>query len=78
VATYNVCHFNQGSLGGFQGRHAEAEMLKWREWVGSQSLDILGVNEWNKNFDKDSVFNAEEKILKVFYNNVYFGDEKIK
>lgn len=75
VATYNVGHFNQGELGGFQGRHANPEMLKWKAWIGEQSIDILGLNEWNKHFDKDSVFNAEENILSGYYNNIYFGDQ---
>ncbi len=73
VGTYNVGHFNQGNTGGFQGRHFRAEAQKWRAWVGSQSLDVLVVNEWNKGFDKDSTLNAEEEILKPYYNHRYFG-----
>lgn len=73
IGTYNVGHFNQGATGGFQGRHFKAEAMKWRAWVGSQSLDILAVNEWNRGFDKDSTLQADEEILKPFYNHLYFG-----
>ncbi|PST83693.1 endonuclease/exonuclease/phosphatase [Pedobacter yulinensis] len=78
VGTYNVGHFNQGSLGGFQrtGQQVTAEMLRWKKWIGEQSLDILALNEWNKHFDKDSTLNAEEVLLKPYYRNVYFGAEK--
>src|SRR5690625_6676095 len=56
VGTYNVGHFNQGRLGGFQGegRIVRAELNNWRKWIGQQGLDIIGVNEWNLYFDKDS------------------------
>jgi endonuclease/exonuclease/phosphatase family metal-dependent hydrolase len=87
VATYNVGHFNQGVAGGLEvrgeavygkegkQRYARLEMLNWREWISEQSIDFLGVQEWNKYFDADSAFHAEEELLKPFYNNVYFGDE---
>lgn len=75
VGTYNIGHFNQGSTGGFQGRHFHAEAQKWRTWVGEQSLDILAVQEWNKGFEKDSTLNAEEFILKPYYNHRYFGKQ---
>lgn len=87
VATYNVGHFNQGVAGGLEvrgeavygkegkQRYARLEMLNWREWISEQSLDILGVQEWNRYFDADGVLHAEEELLKPFYNNVYFGDE---
>ncbi len=76
VGTYNVGHFNQGSLGGFQypGEQAEAELLRWKEWIGKQGLDFFSVNEWNKYFDKDSTINAENALLKPYYNNIYLGD----
>ena len=76
VGVYNVGHFNQGSLGGFQrsGNHAKSELMNWREWIGKQSLDIFAVNEWNKHFDKDSTMIATDELLKPFYNNIYFGD----
>ncbi|WEK38017.1 MAG: endonuclease/exonuclease/phosphatase family protein [Candidatus Pseudobacter hemicellulosilyticus] len=74
VATYNVGHFNQGRLGGFQGERANIEAMRWREWIGQQGLDILGVNEWNKNFDKDSTIDATQELLKPYYNNTYFGE----
>src|SRR5690606_27715420 len=75
VCTYNVGHFNQGSLGGFQGLrgHVQAELLQWKYWIGKQNLDILALNEWNTFFDKDSVYHAEEQLLKPFYKNAYFG-----
>src|SRR5690625_244956 len=77
VGTYNVGHFNQGRLGGFQGegRIVQAELNNWRRWIGQQSLDIIGVNEWNLHFDKDSVFHASEELLDPFYFHVYFGTE---
>src|SRR5690606_32685989 len=87
VATYNVGHFNQGVAGGLEvrgeavygkegkQRYARLEMINWREWISEQSIDILGVQEWNRHFDADSVFHAEEELLAPFYNNRYFGDE---
>ncbi len=87
VATYNVGHFNQGVAGGFEVRgeavygkegkqkYARLEMLDWRDWISSQSLDIFGLQEWNRYFDADSVLHAEEELLEPFYNNIYFGDE---
>lgn len=75
VGIYNVGHFNQGRLGGFQGdgNWAKAALENWREWISKQSLDIFAVNEWNMFFDKDSTMNAQEELLKPFYSNVYFG-----
>lgn len=75
VGTYNVGHFNQGSLGGFQGKHVKHELLRWKEWIGRQSMDFFIVNEWNKGFDKDSTLNAEDELLKPYYENIYFGDQ---
>lgn len=87
VATYNVGHFNQGVAGGLEvrgeavygkegkQRYAKIEMLNWREWISEQSIDVLGVQEWNKYFDEDGVIHAEEELLEPFYNNRYFGDE---
>lgn len=75
VATYNIGHFNQGSLGGFSGLkgHAQAELLHWKRWVGTQNFDILAVQEWNTYFDKDSVYQADKEILAPFYQNRYWG-----
>lgn len=75
VATYNVGHFNQGSLGGFQGqkKQATAEINNWKNWISKQEIDILSINEWNKFFDKDSLHHAERMILTPFYQNTYFG-----
>lgn len=76
VGTYNVGHFNQGSLGGFQypGSHTQAELIRWRKWIGEQGMDFFIVNEWNKQFDRDSTIDAEKELLKPYYNNIYFGD----
>ena len=77
VATYNTGHFNQGRLGGLQGhgKFVKAELNNWKRWISKQSLDIIAVQEWNRYFDKDSVFVAEDEILKPFYNNTYWGKE---
>ncbi len=73
VGTYNVGHFNQGKLGGYQGEDVQEEMERWRTWIGQQSMDIFMITEWNNGFDKDSTLNATEALLKPFYNNIYFG-----
>ena len=75
VGTYNVGHFNQGSLGGFQweGKRLKAELNNWRRWIGEQGLDVLSLNEWNHFFDKDSMFVASDELLKPYYKNVYMG-----
>lgn len=75
VGTYNVGHFNQGSLGGFQGleKQALAEIQNWKSWIAEQQLDVLSLNEWNYYFDKDSMHHAERSILQPFYKNTYFG-----
>lgn len=75
VGTYNVGHFNQGRLGGFQGtgKIVSAELNNWKKWIGQQGLDILVLNEWNEFFDKDSVYQAKKEILDPFYSQIYFG-----
>lgn len=85
VATYNVGHFNQGDAGGLEldegigkkvrEKWTRLNMLEWRDWIGKQGIDILGVQEWNKYFDRDSTFYAETEVLKPFYNHLYFGEE---
>lgn len=77
VGAYNVGHFNQGRLGGFQaeGKMLQAEAFRWKQWIGQQGLDLFAFNEWNKFFDKDSTIVAEEELLKPFYKNVYLGKE---
>ncbi len=77
VGVYNLGHFNQGRLGGFQGsgKMMQAELFRWKSWIAQQGLDIFAVNEWNRYFDKDSTVVAEEALLKPFYKNVYFGKE---
>lgn len=89
VGSYNVGHFNQGMKGGLEvraknyypndknitGKYIQQEMYAWRKWISEQSLDFFGVQEWNRYFDQDSTFIAQDSLLKPFYNNVYFGDE---
>lgn len=77
VGIYNVGHFNQGRLGGFQGTGniVNAEVNNWKSWIGQQGLDILAVNEWNRYFDQDSLYNAQNELLDPYYRNVYFGEE---
>lgn len=76
IGTYNTGHFNQGSLGGFQGKGnaMKAELSNWRNWIGQQGLDILSLNEWNVYFDKDSTYNAQHELLDPYYENTYWGD----
>lgn len=74
VGTYNVGHFNQGKLGGYQGEDVQEEMQRWRNWISLQSFDIFVLNEWNKYFDKDSTYDATAELLKPIYNNIYWGD----
>lgn len=86
MGTYNVGHFNQGMKGGlelkgrsvsdeFRRNNAAMEMLSWRRWIGEQSLDFFILNEWNRYFDADSIFDAEHELLKPFYNHIHWGDE---
>lgn len=87
VASYNVGHFNQGLAGGFRFMGepgsdktqrvtmAKRQASAWRQWISEQSLDIIGFQEWNKYFDVDSALNAQDELLKPFYNNVYQGKE---
>ena len=89
VASYNVGHFNQGMKGGLEvrgknyypndkkvtGKYIQQEMYAWRKWISEQSLDFFCIQEWNRYFDQDSSFIAEDSLLKPFYNNIYFGDE---
>lgn len=74
VGTYNVGHFNQGKLGGYQGEDVEEELHRWRSWISMQSIDILALNEWNLGFDKNAKYDATKELLKPFYNNIYWGD----
>lgn len=77
VGIFNLGHFNQGRVGGFQGsgKIMQAELFRWKSWIGQQGLDIFAVNEWSRYFDKDSLVNAEEELLKPFYTKTYFGTE---
>lgn len=76
VGTYNVGHFNQGKVGGYQGDDIQEELQRWRTWISLQSFDIFVVNEWNKTFDKNEVgsVDATEALLKPLFDNIYFGD----
>lgn len=87
VASYNVGHFNQGLAGGFRFMGgssakkdertgmAKRQVAAWRQWISEQSLDVIGFQEWNRHFDVDSAFNAQDELLNPFYNNVYLGKE---
>ena len=75
VGTYNVGHFNQGKLGGYQGEDVAEELQRWRNWISEQSLDIFGLVEWNSSFDKDGKIDATKELLSPLYNNIHFGDE---
>lgn len=88
VATFNVGHFNQGMKDGLEvrgkaeypnkksvtGPYIQEEMLSWRSWIGQQALDFFAVEEWNRYFDQDSTYIAQDELLKPYYNNIYFGD----
>ena len=74
VGTFNVGHFNQGSVGGYQGEDVMEEMQRWRNWIEAQKFDIFAVQEWNYYFDKDSVYNAQKELLEPFFKNIYFGN----
>jgi len=75
MLTYNVGHFNQGKLGGFQGTDeiASKQLHEWRKWIGDQGVDFMIVNEWNETFDKEGKYNATDELLKPYYANLYFG-----
>lgn len=77
MLTYNVGHFNQGKLGGFQGSGeiAENQLTAWRSWIGEQGADFMIVNEWNEFFDKDGKHKATPELLAPYYTNLYFGDK---
>ena len=75
IGTYNVGHFNQGEPGGYQGEDVEAEMKRWRTWIGTQSMDLFFVSEWNGLFDRGGTLNAADELLKPFYINSCFGEE---
>jgi endonuclease/exonuclease/phosphatase family metal-dependent hydrolase len=73
VGTYNVGHFNQGKLGGYQESDAQQAAKRWRAWIKQQSLDIFFVNEWDVHFDKAGTMNATELLLEPIYSDVLFG-----
>lgn len=73
IGTYNVGHFNDGKLGGYQGEDVFSYMQKWKKWIQEQKLDILSLNEWNLYFEKSNTINASDSLLAPFYKNIYFG-----
>lgn len=73
IGTYNVGHFNDGKLGGYQGEDVLSYMQKWKKWIQEQKLDILSLNEWSLYFDKSNTVNATDSLLAPFYKNIYFG-----
>jgi hypothetical protein len=73
VGTYNVGHFNNGSLGGYQGSDTETQLAKWNTWITQQKCDIFVVAEWNKYFDKNSTIDATASLLTPNFKNVFFG-----
>ena len=73
VITYNVGHFNQGKLGGYQNADAAGALKRWRDWFAGQKADILLLQEWNAAFDKDGATNATNALLKPLYRNIHFG-----
>jgi endonuclease/exonuclease/phosphatase family metal-dependent hydrolase len=73
VGTYNVGHFNQGKLGGYQESDPKQAAERWRAWIKKQSLDVFFVNEWDVYFDKAGTMDATELLLKPSYENVFFG-----
>lgn len=75
VATYNIGHFNQGELGGYQNQNPVAHVKRWQQWISEQSVDIFAFQEWNRMFDKEAKLNAQKELLQPFYNNVYCGIE---
>lgn len=75
VGTYNVGHFNQGKLGGYQGADPQAAMQRWRQWIKNQSFDIFFIEEWNRYFDKDGAMDATGELLRPIFSSVFFGKE---
>ncbi len=73
VGTFNVGHFNQGALGGYQGSDPQEAAQRWRAWIAQQSLDIFCVNEWDYYFDKAGTMDATALLLNPSYTNVIFG-----
>ena len=71
VGTWNVGHFNSGSLGGYQKDDYAEAVIRWRDFVGSHKPDILNVEEWNVTFDKGGQLNALNEIIRPWYNNIY-------
>jgi len=75
VGTFNVGHFNQGKLGGYQGDDPQVAAAAWSQWIEQQALDIFFVNEWNFYFDKDGTMPARALLLDPFYDYVAFGQQ---
>lgn len=75
VGTFNVGHFNQGKLGGYQEADVDAAVQRWRDWIKAQALDFFFVNEWNFHFDRARTREATDHLLKPLYNQVVFGPQ---
>lgn len=75
VGTYNVGHFNQGKLGGYQGPDPREAMLRWRHWIQQQAFDLFFIQEWNRHFDKDGTLDATEELLRPLFSDIVFGQE---
>lgn len=75
VGTYNVGHFNQGKLGGYQGTDVREALQRWQKWTRDQKFDIFLIQEWNRFFDKDGKISAADEILKPLYSSITFGQE---
>ncbi len=73
VGTYNVGHFNQGSLGGYQESDPQTAAERWRQWIQRQSFDVFFVQEWNQYFDKDGVIQAAQTLLRPIHDHLVFG-----
>ncbi len=74
ACAFNTGHFNQGELGGYQGRNVLDTLSIWKDWVCKQGCDIFFLQEWNMYFDKDSAYNAQREILDPYYKNILWGD----
>jgi endonuclease/exonuclease/phosphatase family metal-dependent hydrolase len=73
IGTYNVGHFNNGDLGGYQGDDPDVQLSKWNSWISQQKFDIFAVEEWNLYFDKNKTIDAKTDLLASNFKNVYFG-----
>ncbi len=73
VGSYNVGHFNQGKIGGYQGADVQEALQRWKQWITKQQFDVFFIQEWNQNFDKAETINAKEALLDPLFKSVAFG-----